>query len=120
VLASPSANKARRAARCTRPLLSAGFAGLSLKLRRDCVNCGDICATATSGAYIDTCVGSGYYNGAPFAFLEANLTVSVPTPIVGAGLPGTTSVLTGAALLWWWRGRRRDLQTSKVAASRPK
>jgi hypothetical protein len=53
----------------------------------------------------DTCVGSGYYNGSPFSFHEANLSLTtVPVPNVGMGLPGLFAV---AGLLAWWRSRRR-------------
>jgi len=60
-----------------------------------------------SSIYHDTCVGNGYYNGSPFTFHEADVTLSnpsaVPAPIVGAGLPGMMSVLAGGGFLWWRR-----------------
>jgi hypothetical protein len=34
---------------------------------------------------------------------------ALPTPILGAGLPGMVTVLMGGGLLAWWRRRRQQI-----------
>jgi hypothetical protein len=71
----------------------------------------------TSAHYYGQSAGGviGQANGQFLNFAVSDVIVSnlssvhpsgVPAPIIGAGLPGMVSVLTGGGLLAWWRRKR--------------